>query len=244
MSIDATLATGTALTGVLRRGYDHPVWSTVKVHGRGFQRGLVRTPWLGPGDDLSTVLRTAVDGVLARGDTVFVSEKVAVLLTGRAVPARAVRVGRLARLIARGVKPIGSSRGLSIPEKVQYVLDHTGTARVLAAVVATAVTRPLGLHGAFYRVAGSLARDLDGMRPPYESLLLPPFSVAEATSVATHLEDELGTGVAIVDINDRGGSVRATSPGALPAGTLFDVLADNPLGQRDQSTPVGLVRAC
>jgi hypothetical protein len=46
----------------------------------------------------------------------------------------------------------------------------------------------------------------------------------------------------VVDINDRGGSVRATSPRAVDAATLRAVLADNPLGQRLTSTPVALVR--
>ncbi len=222
--------------------YGSPVWTTVSGSGGVFDRAMVRTPWLRPDDDLVGALRCAVGDVIRDGDTIFVSEKVAVLLTARSVPASTVRVGPLARLIARGVKPVGNSRGLSIPEKVQYVVDHAGAARVLAAAVAAAATRPFGFHGAFYVVAGSLARDLDGMRPPYDGLLLPPLSTADGARLAAHLQQALGVGVAIVDINDRGGSVRATSPRALPAGTMLDVLKDNPLGQRDQSTPVGLVR--
>lgn len=224
------------------RGYGVPRWSSVEVTGHVYQRALVRTPWLGPDDDLTVVVRSAIGDVVEPGDTVFVSEKVAVLLTGRAVPASNVRVGRLARLLSGRVRPVGNSRGLSIPEKVQYVLDHAGTLRVLAAAAAALVTRPFGLRGAFFVVAGSLSRDLDGMRPPYQELLLPPLTLKDAARLAGELARAVGTAVAIVDINDRGGSVRAVSPGALPAAALFTVLADNPLGQRDQATPVGLVR--
>jgi hypothetical protein len=60
--------------------------------------------------------------------------------------------------------------------------------------------------------------------------------------MCTDLEKLLGVGVAIVDLNDFGGSVRATSPHAVPAATLARVLADNPLGQRVTGTPLALVR--
>lgn len=218
-------------------------WSSAWAFGRRYDRALISTPWLGPDDDLATVLQSGVEEIHRPDDTVFVSEKVAVLLTGHAVPADTVQVGRLARWVAAGVRPVGSSRGLSVPEKLQYVLDHTGTTRVLMAALSTAVTRPFGKHGTFYEVAGTLARDLDGMRPPYEGLLLPPLDAAEAMHLSEQLEARIGAGVAIVDINDRGGSVRAASSRALPPDVIYEVLRDNPLGQRDQSTPLGLIRA-
>ncbi len=47
--------------------------------------------------------------------------------------------------------------------------------------------------------------------------------------------------MAIVDINDRGGRIRAVSPGGLPAADLLRALRDNPMGHCDQSTPIGMV---
>ncbi len=146
----------------------------------------------------------------------------------------------MARWVAAGVRPAGNSRGLSVPETLHYVLDHTGTARVLMAALSTAVTHPFGKHGTFYEVAGALARDLDGMRPPYEGLLLPPLDAEDAAHLTERLEARIGAGVAIVDINDRGGSVRAASSRALPPDVIYEVLRDNPLGRRDQSTLLGL----
>jgi hypothetical protein len=92
--------------------------------------------------------------------------------------------------------------------------------------------------------AGPLARDLDGGRPPYEHLLFPPLGGAEATALCDDLERELGigVGVAIVDLNDFGGTVRATSRSALPAAELQEALRDNPMGQRRKGTPVAVVR--
>lgn len=205
-------------------------------------RQPVPTRWLVPGDDLATELDRATAPVRRPGDTVGVSEKVAVLLTGGAIPRERVVPGRLARFLARHVQPVGTSCGLSIPEKMQLVLERQGRVRVVAAAVCCSVLRPLGRRGSFYRVAGPFARDLDGMRPPYFDLLLPPLEPAAARDLAQRLERRLGVGVAIVDINDRGGSVRAVSTSALPASELLPALADNPMGQGSESLPFVVVR--
>jgi hypothetical protein len=98
------------------------------------------------------------------------------------------------------------------------------------------------MHGAFYRMAGPIARDVDGGRPPYEHVLFPPFETKVAQRLCADLERALDIGVSIVDLNDYGGSIRAVSPRSLSAQTLRTVLGDNPLGQRLTSTPFVLVR--
>ena len=221
---------------------DRRTWTTVVVDGEIFARLTVRTQWLEEGDDLSTVLKRYVPP-LRPGDTVVVSEKVAVLLTRRSVPLGSVRVGRTARLLARCVRPRSGSRGLSVPAKMQFVLDQVGWFRLVLAACASAATRPVGLRGVFYRVAGPLARDLDGGRPPYQDRLFPPLPPAQAAALCVALEAKLGTGVAVIDMNDFGGSIRARSPGALSTAQLRRAVSDNPLGQRLRSTPFAVVRA-
>jgi hypothetical protein len=218
-----------------------PVWSDVAFDGQRFRRIPLRTSWLRPGDDLLAVLREACSDVCP-GDTVAISEKVVALLTFRTISSAGVQVGALARLLARSVRPREGSRGISVPEKMQYVLDQVGWPRMCAAAAASAVTRPLGIKGIFYRVAGSVARDVDGGRPPYEERLIPPIPPLEAAMMCADWEALLGVGVAIVDLNDYGGSIRATSPNAIPAATLARILADNPLRQRLTSTPLAIVR--
>jgi hypothetical protein len=118
-----------------------------------------------PHDELAEVPQTSVRGVALPGDTVVVSEKVAVLLTGRGVPIGSVRPGVLARLLAGSVHPRPRSRGLSAPEKMQYVLERSGRARLLVAAAVSALTRPLGVHGLFYRVAGPWPATWTGAAP-------------------------------------------------------------------------------
>lgn len=212
--------------------------------GRLWRRTLLRTRWLTARDDLGAVLEAAVvDAAPIRdGDMLLaVAEKAAIVTSGRVVPLDSIGVGRLARLLARAVRPVGDSRGLSVPAKMQYVLDHAGRLRVLVAAAASALSRPFGAAGVFYRVVGPLARDLDGARGAYAASLLPPLTEAEATLLAHHLEVRLGLPVAIVDINDRGGSIRGCSTGCPDAAVLTTLLSDNPLGDRAQSTPAILL---
>ena len=217
------------------------LWTQVKVAGLKYLRLPLRTRWLNEADDLVLALKESLK--LARpGDTVGVSEKVIILLTGQTVDINTVQPGRLARILARHVRPRTDSRGLAVPEKMEYVVRTVGLRRIIPATIGCAVTRPFGMHGTFYRIAGPVARDVDGGRPPYEHVLFPPLDTKVAQGICADLERALDIGVSIVDLNDFGGSIRAVSPRSLSAETLAAVLSDNPLGQRLTSTPFVLVR--
>ncbi|MGH3666486.1 MAG: hypothetical protein ACRDU8_10445 [Egibacteraceae bacterium] len=215
---------------------------SVDVDGIRYDRAVVRTEWILPGDDLGRVLCDHVGGQVRPGDLAIVSEKVAIISAGFGVPVAQVQVSPLAQRLAGWVRPTAGSRGLSIPEKMQYVLKEAGHARILVATAIAGLTRPLGIRGAFYLVAGRPARAMDGLRPPFEELLLPSLPPGVALRMARTLAAAVGTPVAIVDMNDRGGSIRAVSHPVIAKRRLRRVLADNPLGQRDTRTPIGLVR--
>lgn len=76
------------------------MWSDCGAAGRRYRRAPVGTRWLTPGDDLVAVLKAHLPD-RRTGDTVVVSEKVAVLLLGRDSLRESVRPGRLAGLLAR-----------------------------------------------------------------------------------------------------------------------------------------------
>jgi F420-0:gamma-glutamyl ligase len=216
-------------------------WTQVSIAGVKYRRLPLHTPWLEPTDDLVLALKESLN-LAQPGDTVGVSEKVAILLTGRTVDISTVKPGRFARFLASHVHPRTDSKGLAVPEKMEYVVRTVGLRRIIPAAIGSAVTRPLGMHGTFYRVAGSVARDVDGGRPPYEHVLFPPLDSKVAQKICADLERALDIGVSIVDLNDYGGSIRAVSPRSLSEETLAAVLSDNPLGQRLTSTPFVLVR--
>jgi F420-0:gamma-glutamyl ligase len=71
-------------------------WSEVQVADVSYERLVIRTRWLAPEDDLADVLRACTAGFALPGDTIVVSEKVALLLTGRSVPMERIQPGTLA----------------------------------------------------------------------------------------------------------------------------------------------------
>ena len=216
-------------------------WTQVSVAGVKYLRLPLHTRWLEETDDLVLTLKDSLKPARP-GDTVGVSEKVVILLTRRTVDISTMKPGRLARFLAAHVRPRTDSKGLAVPEKMEYVVRTVGLNRIIPATIGCALTRPLGKHGMFYRIAGPIARDVDGGRPPYEHVLFPPLDAKIAQTICADLEEALDIGVSIVDLNDYGGSIRAVSPRSLPEKTLAAVLSDNPLGQRLTSTPFVLVR--
>ncbi len=213
----------------------------VKREGHTYRRTLAQTPWVKQGDDLADIIKQALGKQLRSKGTVFVAEKVAIVTSGSMVHASTVKVGRFAKFSSKFVRPIGQDLAQSIPERMQFVIDRIGFPRTLLACVATAITRPFGVRGAFFVIAGSQARDLDGMHGEYLEWLLPPLKPREAQAMVNKLAAKVGAPVAIVDINDRGGHIRAVSPGGLSKEHLLRALKDNPHGHKDTSTPLGII---
>jgi asparagine synthase (glutamine-hydrolysing) len=221
----------------------------------------VRTPRVGSGHDLekavTTSLATACGGSLRLrpGDVVAISEKVVAISQGRSFPVSSVRAGYLAKRLSRYVKKSPAGIGLGMPETMQLAIDEVGPWRILAASVAGAATRVVGVPGTFYRVAGPGVRAIDGPTagtlPPFDThAKLPP---ADPAGVAAALSKALSSEVAgtvevvIVDANDRGVNVLGTSAASADADRQLAELVewlfgDNPLGQGDEQTPVALLR--
>jgi hypothetical protein len=216
------------------------LWTRLNIGETEFQRLPLHTHWLNETDDLVLALMEQLKPAQP-GDTVAVSEKVVVLLTGRAIDLNTIKPGRLARFLSRYVRNRDSS-GRMVPEKMEYVVRTVGYARVLAAAIGLMLTRPFGLRGTFFQLVGPMAKNIGGAGPPYEDLLFPPLDVKFAKRICMELERILDIGVSIVNVNDFGGSIRAVSPRSLSGETLARVLIDNPMGGRLTSTPFVLIR--
>src|SRR4029450_2799500 len=154
---------GVDMTFAAQPATDKPkqLWTKVTAFGVEYQRLPLHTRWLDETDDLALALKEHLR-LAQPGDTVAVSEKVAILLTGQTVDIKTVQPGRFARFLAAHVHPRTDSKGLAVAEKMEYVVRTVGYPRILAAAVSTAVTRPFGMHGTFYRMAGSSGRGVDG----------------------------------------------------------------------------------
>jgi len=215
-----------------------------------YARIPVRSPLIASGDDIqATVEKALVDHDLRAGDTVAISEKAVAVSQGRSFPVDQVRASSLARLLARfvGKTPVGI--GLGMPQTMQLAIEEAGVFRILLAAVAAALTRPLGIRGVFYRVAGPQAAAIDGPTPG----TLPPYNThakkapADPDGVARRLASSLSAGaggpigVAVIDANDIGVNILGASED-VDRGLLVELFRDNPLGQGRQQTPIALIR--
>jgi len=214
------------------------------VDGRAYARAPVRTRLFARGYSLVDGLVDALGDVeLVPGDVVAVSEKAVAISQGRSYPVGDVQARPLARTLSRFVGRTASGIGLGIPATMELAIREAGEARILGATAAAAVTKPFGVKGVFYRVAGPAVRAIDGPTrgtiPPYDGHA--KMGPADPDGVARDLSARLGVGVAVIDANDIGVNVLGVSSG-VDAMLVASLLRDNPLGQGAQQTPVALLR--
>jgi asparagine synthase (glutamine-hydrolysing) len=223
--------------------------------GSTWARLPLRANLVSSGDDLTAALLGALDAAAGRGvglrsgDIVALSEKVVAITQGRSFPVDEIVVTPLASLLSRFVHRVPIGIGLGRPQTMQLALEEAGTARVLLAAACAGLTRPLGIRGVFYRVAGSRVAAIDGPTahtiPPYNTHASKapkdPDGVAERLRRAIEARAGIAVEVAVVDTNDLAADVLGASAG-VDRSALIAALADNPLGQTDEQTPFCILR--
>jgi hypothetical protein len=215
-----------------------------EANGIRYQRWVVKTHLIRPGDRLDKSLAPYLSGRLKPDDIVVLGEKIVAIAQGRAVLLKSVRPRPLARFLARHVRSLGYGLGLRRPETMEMAFREAGTLRVILAAAAGALDRLVGRSGDFYRIAGRKVASIDGPGPttiaPYNQYIV--LAPERPQAVARELSRRWRVHVAIVDVNDIGAEVLALSPG--PSATVVaELLRDNPMGQGSQGTPVAVLRA-
>jgi len=213
------------------------------IDGVVYARHPVRTHLVTRDDDAAEVAAryaAPLDDAVA---LVAVSERMVAITQGRSHPMSEIRPGRLARFLVRFVTRPGYGIGLGTAETMQLAIDEVGTARILFAAAVSGLTKPLGIHGLFYRIAGPQAAAIDGPT----SYTIPPYNQAatlgprDPGGAARTLAAALDRPVAVIDANDAGCKVLGASPG-VDRRLVARLFADNPLGQAREQTPICVVR--
>ena len=208
-----------------------------------YARHPVRTHLVTAADDAAEVVRRYAGELPDDVRLVAVSERMVAITQGRSYPMDQIHPGRLARLLVRFVTRPGYGIGLGTAQTMQLAIDEVGAPRILFAAAASALTKPFGLHGVFYRLAGRQAAAIDGPT----SYTIPPYNQAatlgprEPDAAARTIAAAVGAPVAIIDANDAGCAVLGASPG-VDRRFVQRLFADNPLGQAREQTPVCVVR--
>ena len=213
------------------------------LDGEVFARHPVRTHLVTGVDDASEVVRRHVAPLDADVAFVAVSERMVAITQGRSYPMSSIRPGRLARFLVRFVTRPGYGIGLGTAETMQLAIDEVGAPRILLAAAVSGLTKPLGIHGLFYRIAGRQAAAIDGptaytIAPYNQAATLGP---RDPNGAARRIAAAIGSPVAVIDANDAGCNVLGVSH-ALDRRWVERLFADNPLGQAGEQTPVCVVR--
>lgn len=211
---------------------------------KGFRRFLVKTGLITENDPIGKVIRKYVRDHLEKGDCLVIAESVLAITQGRAVPVDKIRISFLARILWRFVGKVPYGIGLRSPSSMQCAIDETGAMRILAASAAGALTKIFGKKGMFYKVAGKQAATIDAAFTspvePYNRCVIKGPVDPEGT--AKELSLKFSVGVAVMDVNDIGGSWVLGASEGLDKERLSSAMRDNPMGQGDQLTPFCILR--
>jgi len=217
--------------------------------GARYLRLPVKTRLIEPGDDLVALLEEYARPHLASGDIILVSEKVVCVAQKRLIRTDEVKTTWLARFLARRVRnhagtPQFVGLGHGTAPAMQLLIDEAGVLRTLFAAAVAAVTRPLGIKGAFYYLVGKQAKSIDC---PMSWTLAPYIDYAkmapkDPSGVARALAAHFGVPTVIVDANYRGAFSLGKSPDAPSEHFIREVVRDNPAGQDSEMTPFVIIR--
>lgn len=210
-----------------------------------FARHAIRVPFVEAGTDYLELFRRYVLPVYQDGDLVAVSEKVAALCQGRVVRRADLRVGPLARLLARCVHQTEAGPGMGLPVKMQFAIEQCGRRTVLWAALRAGLDKLRGVRGTFYQLLGPEVRGLDGFYgrdiPEYADMgiRIP----AEPDRLCDQVCEATGIRSFIVDANALGVELLGRAQMiAEPSELLTALVRDNPAGQERQLTPFILIR--
>ena len=214
------------------------------VDGVTYQRIPVKTHLITKADKMEDVVLQYAKDKMQEGDILFISEKAVACTQNRAIPMEDIKPRKLAVTLSRYVTKTPAGIGLGIPETMEMALRECGTPRILFAAFCSVIGKLLGKRGWFYIVAGPKARGIDGPTegtiPPYDHYVV--LTPADPTGTAKRLAQALGYPVAIVDINDLGANILGFSEKEPSMAFLAKALGDNPLGQGEECTPMGILR--
>lgn len=217
---------------------------TIEVNGVKYERLPIKTHVITNEDEIEDVSEKYAVPHLQEGDVLFISEKCVACTQSRAIRLTDIHPRRLAVFLAKHVAKNPGGIGLAMPETMEMALRECGTLKILFAGAVSVIGKIFGKKGWFYIIAGRKAASIDGpcsyTLPPYnEYVVLGP---KDPDETAVLISRRIGTKVIIVDINDLGGEILGISDTSISRSEMAAILQDNPLGQSNEQTPMGIIR--
>ena len=214
--------------------------------GRRYQRYAMQTHFVQRRESQAELVRRYVLPLYQKGDVLAFGAKVMAMCTDSVKTKDDVHPGLFARTAARFAGINSTGVGMHEPYKLQLVVDMCGLPRVLLASFVSAVTRPFGVKGLFYKICGHGVAGIDGFyfRSSFdvykEMALINPEHPQELCDALTA---ETGVPTVLMDANDIDqNQLGKAHDFPLTDDQIQDALRDNPFGQGDELTPLILIR--
>ena len=216
------------------------------VDGVSYERYAIATHVISNQDDIIEVVKKYAVPHLQKKDILFLSEKAVACTQNRAIPMDTIKPRLLARILVKFVYRSPHGLGRTLPETMEITLQQAGTLRILFAAFCSAIGKLFKKRGIFYAIAGEAVRAIDGPCPG----ALPPMDRCvtlgpeDPGKICGQIADAVGYEVAIIDANDLSIEILGFSGKKKQIPLLEKILADNPLGQGKECTPMGIIRKC
>ncbi len=216
------------------------------ANGRRYSRYAIRTHFIERGEDQAALVERYVKPLWKPGDLLSFGAKVMAMCVESVKTREEVKPGFWANFLWRFAGINHTGVGMHEPYKLQLVIDMCGLPRVLLAAFLSAVTRPFGVHGLFYKVCGKGVGGIDGFYfrssfEIYKNLAL--INPDNPDELCDGLEKATGIPVVLMDANDLQRDQLGKSKGCpLTDEEIQDAMRDNPSGQGDELTPFILIR--
>ncbi len=216
----------------------------ISVDSEKYLRLPIKTHVITKDDNIVSVVEKYVTPHKRDNDFLFISERVVAISQGRAFPIKDIKPSWLANLLVKFVHKSPYGIGLGSPWTMELAIREAGVPRMLFAAFISAITKPFGVRGMFYKAVGKNINAIDG---PCD-YTLPPFNKyaklapSKPNKVAKEIKNKIGLDVVIIDANDLGVNVLGKSNSEIADEFCEKVFKDNPLGQTNEQTPLCLVR--
>ncbi len=206
--------------------------------GRAYDRYAIQTHFVQVGEDQAGLVERYVRPLFQPGDVLAFGAKVMAMCVGSVRTRKQVKPGFWANTLWRFAGINHTGVGMHEPYKLQLVIDEVGLPRMLLAAFLSAITKPFGVKGVFYRVCGKGVGGIDGFyfRSSFEryknlALINPP-EPQNPVELCNDLCEKTGIPVVLMDANDiQRDQLGKCDSFPLTDEEIQDALVDNPSGQ-------------
>ena len=211
-----------------------------------YDRFAIQTHFVEVGESQANLVRRYVLPLYQPGDVLAFGAKVMAMCTGNVRTKEQEKPGFWAKLLSPHASETVAGIGMHDPYKLQLAIDMVGAPKVVFASIASALTKPFGIKGVFYKIVGPGVAGIDGFYyrssfERYHDLAL--INNTNARELCDALERETGVPVVLMDANDIDqNQLGKCTSFPLTDDQIQDALKDNPSGQGDELTPLILIR--